>query len=951
MINCDQNNGNLAPDPKTPTSPVPRTLPREAVTIRYRPRNLRRRKSVDPNLPGIGVRKIPKNPFSLTGKFSSVKEQPSQGFESTLERDLMHLLDADPTVKRFTAQPLRIEYEHKDKNGKVTVRHYTPDLLVEFVADPITESAPRAWLIEVKPRRILQKHKRAFMERFIAARRYAASNGWTFRILTENELRPKGLLANLKWLHPHLRRERDPRWEMAMLDTLSRPVEHTVATLLESVCPDPVLRPAALPTLWNLIGNRQIWADLQVPLGMDSLLKGANGPDPRFCWGPAGPPLRARLAPAQPQAMVSPMPTMPVISLAPGSHVNVRGNMGLILKATSMSEVLVRFEATGVRERIPIVDLEPFHPVASRRPTPPDLAAVDEKDLKEANRRAKLLRPLAWPHRTTRREIEAVGLALGVKVGTVYRWLNQFETSGHRASSLLPYKPTGGRGKGRLSQRDGGIGIVGLWTQVEKVIGEVIENYYLVSKKPSPTATAHEVRNRCIALGLPKPSMNTVRRRIAAIDDEITIRRRHGDDAADQTYRLARGSEFPPFPLAVVQVDHTKVDIELIDPVTGMAVGRPWITVIIDVFSRMVIGFHIGFEPPGNGPLGVCIRKALLGKEALLAKHGIKAEWPCWGQWETLHADNANEFRGEMIQRVADEYGFNLEWRPLKKKQYGGHIERLMGTLMKETHLLDGTTFSSIQKRGTYKPGENANFTIDDLELWLLHSIVGRYHNSPHRSLNGDTPLERYVKGIRGTDGAPGRGIPDRIPDSLRLRQDTIPFEWRTVQSEGIQWDGLRYFHSVLQTFRKDKDPANPEVSMEYLVRRDPDDISVIHLLDPKANEYHKIPTLYTGCRPGMTLADWKATKSASRAGLTVAQNEALRFEAYEAMRKVEEGARNRSKLACRNQERRRGSAARIAEAQECPVAADPSPAPTAIQMIHPIEDDDTAIVAFEDIQ
>ena len=46
-------------------------------------------------------------------------------------------------------------------------------------------------------------------------------------------------------------------------------------------------------------------------------------------------------------------------------------------------------------------------------------------------------------------------------------------------------------------------------------------------------------------------------------------------------------------PLDLVQIDHTKLDIIVVDDEQRLPIGRPWITLAIDVYSRMVTGFYI----------------------------------------------------------------------------------------------------------------------------------------------------------------------------------------------------------------------------------------------------------------------------------------------------------------------------------------------------------------------
>lgn len=50
--------------------------------------------------------------------------------------------------------------------------------------------------------------------------------------------------------------------------------------------------------------------------------------------------------------------------------------------------------------------------------------------------------------------------------------------------------------------------------------------------------------------------------------------------------RLGGASFVTSYPLECVQIDHTKVNVILVDELIGSIAGRFWITVAIDVFSR-----------------------------------------------------------------------------------------------------------------------------------------------------------------------------------------------------------------------------------------------------------------------------------------------------------------------------------------------------------------------------
>ncbi|MDP2875490.1 MAG: TnsA endonuclease N-terminal domain-containing protein [Holophaga sp.] len=890
-------------------------------------------------IPRVGVRKIPKNALSVTGRLACAKSLLPQAFESTLERDAMILLDSDPTVEAFVTQPVRIAFQ--DAQGKA--HSYTPDILVTFKPDPRTGTMRPPLLIEVKPRSVLSRNWEELRPKFKAAVHHACLHGWKFMILTEQEIRVPQFLKNLRFLLGFLKRQPDPQWAVAILDALRKRKECTVLHLLEGVCQSQDDHAIALPTLWHLVATRTIWTDLRIPLGQESKVSHALLPDPRFLWGEDGPPLRTRrFAPAESVPTCDTQP-QPLLSLLPGSRVTVGNRPCVILRVIDLCEVLIRDDATGLPERARIASLKPYDPIRPKPRMVPDLVTVPEAAWDTALKRDAVIRPLLVGRRTKERVL-AAAVEAEVSKGTIYRWLNLFRDSGELASALIPHPPSGGRGKSRLPEA------------VEEIIQKTLEDYYLRSQKRTPAATALEVIRRCEAIGIEAPHSNTVRKRILWISEETKLRRRMGAKAAAHAFRTVKGP-FPTanWPLETVQIDHTPLDIILVDDHARKPIGRPWITLVMDVYSRMVLGYHISLDPPGDVSTGLCLVHAILPKDGWLAMHNIQTEWPCWGIPGTVHADNAKEFRGNLLQREGREYGFNLEWRPLGKPEYGAHIERLLGTLLKEIHTLPGTTFSSITQRGTYKSTQRAILSFKEFEEWLATHITGNYHNRPHGNLDGDTPLERYRRGILGSKDTPGRGLPDRIGNEAKLRMDFLPFFERTVQPSGVEIDGISYFHASLRTLLNERDPDTPKLKRKFVIRRDPRDVSTVYLMDPKTQSYLDIPYRDIS-HPPISIWEWRATQSAAKESESKEANETLRFKAIESMRAVERVAAKRTASARRNEARRdrheeldlHGRKARK-DPKPPPTSAPPAPGTKAAKPVVPLRT--APVMAFDEIE
>ncbi len=209
-----------------------------------------------------------------------------------------------------------------------------------------------------------------------------------------------------------------------------------------------------------------------------------------------------------------------MVELRPGATVQCGDHRYLITHLLDLESVLARDEKSGGIERLRLKDLtaaQPDDPSESVQAC--ELSSIDEADWQIAEKRFATIRPLLGEVRRTRESVAAQAQAAKVHTATVYRWLELYERTG-RVSALLPTKPNGGRGQSRLSP------------EVETVVRETLENYYLKQQKPSAQKTCLEVIRLCRQADLNPPHPNTIRQRIAAISEELKMKRRQGVKAA-----------------------------------------------------------------------------------------------------------------------------------------------------------------------------------------------------------------------------------------------------------------------------------------------------------------------------------------------------------------------------------------------------------------------------------
>jgi hypothetical protein len=174
---------------------------------------------------------------------------------------------------------------------------------------------------------------------------------------------------------------------------------------------------------------------------------------------------------------------------------------------------------------------------------------------------------------------------------------------------------------------------------------------------------------------------------------------------------------------------------------------------------------------------------------------------------ETIHVDNGADFRSKAFIRGCRNEGIDVIWRPPGAPHYGGHIERLIGTMMGEMHLLSGTSFGNPIERGSYDSKQHSAMSLRELERYLGWEIAGGYHGRIHSALMR-SPLAIW----REHEGR----VQLRMPhDRMAFWVSFLPEEHRKLRPDGVWLHGLPYWSNVLSA-----DLGGPK--RELLVKYDP---------------------------------------------------------------------------------------------------------------------------------
>lgn len=328
--------------------------------------------------------------------------------------------------------------------------------------------------------------------------------------------------------------------------------------------------------------------------------------------------------------------------------------------------------------------------------------------------------------------------------------------------------------------------------------------------------------------GLKRPSYHAVRRRLLKKGKRFLANLRLGKVEAADLFEARPGYKVTTRPLEWVQIDHTRVDLIVVDEDDRKVIDRPWVSFAICIHTRAIVGFYLTLLPPNAVTVAMLIENCVLPKTAMLASLGLDASvWPMHGVPEVIHADNAAEFRSEALKANLKRFGVRVEHRDVGKKHQGGHIERLIGTMMSShIHFLRGTTYSNTQQRGDEDSQARASVSISALRKFFVCAIHA-YNNRKHSAIKmfpSQKWNEHFSKNTQ----------PRQIEESLHegFRYVLYPEKPKLIRAGGIEMQGRFYYAPCLQH----------KVREKLIVKFDPNDLSKIFVDLEGDGKYVSIP-------------------------------------------------------------------------------------------------------------
>ena len=520
---------------------------------------------------------------------------------------------------------------------------------------------------------------------------------------------------------------------------------------------------------------------------------------------------------------------------SPGARLKLGVIPVQLVHALSLERLLVKDLQTGETRIVARAAVSAIE-TNSSEPDPPPAAGtkLNDEQLARLTAREQMLKPYLGGRELTREEARRLGGALGVSARTVCRWLRRYRLAGDITGLMA--RPRGVQSGQRT-----------LDPAVDAIIRFAVEGKLKSTGNCSVRSVYEPIRGDCEAIGKPVPARETVLSRIKALKADPQCLPAEVAKEVRSRRRLVRGSAEAPHALSRVEIDHTLVDTHIVDARDRGPLGRPWLTIAIDVCTRVILGFVLTLEAPSRLSVALCLRHAIYPKEQWLKRIGAKGPWPVFGRPRYIYTDNGADFRSASFQMGCKRQHIENGYRPARTPRFGGSIERLIGTFMRRMRLIPGNTFNEILGKRSPFPAQDARLTLQDLELWFTNEITA-YHHERHRTL-GSAPLAAWEAAWRTPHGVV---VPAHPADPHTLFTDLLPHALRAVQPVGIDWHCLRYRSDALAPY------VDPDA--KRVVRFDPRDLSSIWLDLPEGGHL-QVPWLNLAW-PRLSLWEWNEIRA-----------------------------------------------------------------------------------------
>jgi putative transposase len=401
------------------------------------------------------------------------------------------------------------------------------------------------------------------------------------------------------------------------------------------------------------------------------------------------------------------------------------------------------------------------------------LTQLTEPERAQAMERFHLLRPFLEGQVGLR----AIAQQHHMSLRTLRRWVRRYETEG--VTGLVRKRRNDRGGRRRLSP----------------ALHHLVEGLALQTPPLSVAVIHRQVCEYACQQGMTPPSYSLVYDVVRQLPSALTTLAHQGTKAYKQRFDLLYRREAEA-PNAIWQADHCYLDILVLQE--GQPPAKPWLTVILDDYSRAMAGYFLTFDAPSALNTSLALRQAIWRKD--------DPRWHVCGIPQTFYTDCGSDFTSQHLELVSAALKMGLTHSIPGEPRGRGRIERFFQTIQQMwLCALPGYAPPTGSVRG------QPQLTLRELETRFRAFVLDVYHAQPHSETHVP-PQQRWEAG----------GFLPQMPDSLEqldLLLLTVA-KPRIVRRDGIRFLGMRYLDPTLAAY----------VGESVLLRYDPRDIAEVRV-------------------------------------------------------------------------------------------------------------------------